>query len=242
MIKSMATFTTFKPDFHNVYSAIYAQYIVEAMEKSFRDSQKAFWEFFNPFKDDEFWYAFLEQSVQTYGRLVDDGTIIDPPEAVLQALIRINDEQEKYKYPNRTDLKEAKEVDETSFFQTLKGYRAEKAFEFVQATEEDAKIVLKEMVIVELQTVGDILSKNLDDIGMSPKYTDLAYYLFSNMCQGANDLDLDTLDLLTEMLSKFKGTLLIVSHDRDFLDQTVNKILTDSAEYEKSLAINQEVM
>ena len=40
-----------------------------------------------------------------------------------------------------------------------------------------------------------------------------------------NDLDLDTMDLLTEMLSKYKGTLLIVSHDRDFLDQTVNKIL-----------------
>jgi len=40
-----------------------------------------------------------------------------------------------------------------------------------------------------------------------------------------NDLDLDTMDLLTKMLSNFKGTLLIVSHDRDFLDQTVNKIL-----------------
>ena len=40
-----------------------------------------------------------------------------------------------------------------------------------------------------------------------------------------NDLDLETLDLLTEMLSNYKGTLLIVSHDRDFLDQVVNKIL-----------------
>jgi len=40
-----------------------------------------------------------------------------------------------------------------------------------------------------------------------------------------NDLDLDTMDLLTEMLSNYQGTLLIVSHDRDFLDQTVNKIL-----------------
>ena len=41
-----------------------------------------------------------------------------------------------------------------------------------------------------------------------------------------NDLDLETMDLLTEMLSNYKGTLLIVSHDRDFLDQTVNKILS----------------
>jgi ATP-binding cassette subfamily F protein uup len=40
-----------------------------------------------------------------------------------------------------------------------------------------------------------------------------------------NDLDLETMDLLTDMLTNYKGTLLIVSHDRDFLDQTVNKIL-----------------
>ena len=40
-----------------------------------------------------------------------------------------------------------------------------------------------------------------------------------------NDLDLETMDLLTEMLINYKGTLLIVSHDRDFLDQTVNKII-----------------
>ena len=40
-----------------------------------------------------------------------------------------------------------------------------------------------------------------------------------------NDLDLETMDLLTKMLTDYKGTLLIVSHDRDFLDQTVNKII-----------------
>ena len=45
-----------------------------------------------------------------------------------------------------------------------------------------------------------------------------------------NDLDLETMDLLTEMLSGYKGTLLIVSHDRDFLDQTVNKIISFDGE------------
>ncbi len=40
-----------------------------------------------------------------------------------------------------------------------------------------------------------------------------------------NDLDMDTLDMLEETLSQYKGTLLVVSHDRDFLDQTVTKIL-----------------
>lgn len=40
-----------------------------------------------------------------------------------------------------------------------------------------------------------------------------------------NDLDMDTLDMLEEMLTAYQGTLIIVSHDRDFLDQTVTKIL-----------------
>ncbi len=40
-----------------------------------------------------------------------------------------------------------------------------------------------------------------------------------------NDLDMDTLDLLEEILINYKGTLIIVSHDRDFLNQTVTKIL-----------------
>jgi ATP-binding cassette subfamily F protein uup len=40
-----------------------------------------------------------------------------------------------------------------------------------------------------------------------------------------NDLDMDTLDRLEEMLSHYNGTLIVVSHDRDFLDQTVSRIL-----------------
>ncbi|MDQ6703899.1 MAG: ABC-F family ATP-binding cassette domain-containing protein [Pseudomonadota bacterium] len=40
-----------------------------------------------------------------------------------------------------------------------------------------------------------------------------------------NDLDLETLDLLQEMLGGYKGTLLIVSHDRDFLDRVTTSVL-----------------
>ncbi len=40
-----------------------------------------------------------------------------------------------------------------------------------------------------------------------------------------NDLDMDTLDLLQEMLSDYDGTILIVSHDRDFLDKIVTSII-----------------
>ena len=40
-----------------------------------------------------------------------------------------------------------------------------------------------------------------------------------------NDLDLETLDLLQEVIADFDGTVLIVSHDRDFLDRTVTLTL-----------------
>jgi len=40
-----------------------------------------------------------------------------------------------------------------------------------------------------------------------------------------NDLDLETLDLLEELLADFQGTLFLVSHDRDFLNRTVTSTL-----------------
>lgn len=51
---------------------------------------------------------------------------------------------------------------------------------------------------------------------------------FSNLLvldEPTNDLDLETLDLLQEVISDYDGTVLIVSHDRDFLDRTVNVTL-----------------
>ncbi|MCQ2741009.1 MAG: ATP-binding cassette domain-containing protein [Alphaproteobacteria bacterium] len=40
-----------------------------------------------------------------------------------------------------------------------------------------------------------------------------------------NDLDMDTLDLLQEVLDEYSGTILIVSHDRDFLDRIVSSVI-----------------
>jgi len=40
-----------------------------------------------------------------------------------------------------------------------------------------------------------------------------------------NDLDMDTLDLLQELLGDYEGTLLVVSHDRDFLDRLVTSVI-----------------
>jgi ATP-binding cassette subfamily F protein uup len=40
-----------------------------------------------------------------------------------------------------------------------------------------------------------------------------------------NDLDLETLDLLQEMLADYAGTVIVVSHDRDFLDRVATSVL-----------------
>jgi ATP-binding cassette subfamily F protein uup len=45
-----------------------------------------------------------------------------------------------------------------------------------------------------------------------------------------NDLDLETLDLLEEMIADYPGTVLLVSHDRDFLDRVVTSLLLAEGE------------
>ena len=45
-----------------------------------------------------------------------------------------------------------------------------------------------------------------------------------------NDLDLETLDLLQELLADYPGTLLLVSHDRDFLDRIVTSVLAPTGD------------
>lgn len=45
-----------------------------------------------------------------------------------------------------------------------------------------------------------------------------------------NDLDLETLDLLQEMLSDYPGTVILVSHDRDFLDRIVTSVVAPNGD------------
>jgi ATP-binding cassette subfamily F protein uup len=40
-----------------------------------------------------------------------------------------------------------------------------------------------------------------------------------------NDLDLETLDVLEDMLGDFAGTVILISHDRDFLDRVVSAVI-----------------
>lgn len=57
------------------------------------------------------------------------------------------------------------------------------------------------------------------------------------MDEPTNDLDVDTLELLEDKLSDFSGTLLVTSHDRDFLDQVVTSTLV----FEGQGKVNQYV-
>ncbi len=193
MIKAMATFSTFAPKFPETCSSLFSAYVAEQMELSFKDPGGAWWEWFLSFKDEEFWYAFLEQSVQTYARLVDDGEITDPPESVLNALYKINDMQERYSFQYDEQLKAARSSGraEPWPFDTLDSFRYEEKLNAVRATEEHAKLVLKEMISMEMNTIGEIFTQNMKSINMSPTYSDMDYYAMSNLSEGAIGLSLD---------------------------------------------------
>ncbi len=45
-----------------------------------------------------------------------------------------------------------------------------------------------------------------------------------------NDLDLETLDLLQELVADYAGTVLLVSHDRDFLDRVVTSVIASNGD------------
>jgi ATP-binding cassette subfamily F protein uup len=57
------------------------------------------------------------------------------------------------------------------------------------------------------------------------------------MDEPTNDLDIETLELLEELLVEYSGTLLLVSHDREFIDNTVTSTLV----FEGSGIINEYV-
>jgi ABC transport system ATP-binding/permease protein len=45
-----------------------------------------------------------------------------------------------------------------------------------------------------------------------------------------NDLDIDTLELLEELLAEYKGTVFLVSHDRTFLDNVVTEVIVSEGQ------------
>ena len=191
IIQSLATMTRFAPIFPGVYSSLYASYVIEEMAASFKSAAvKAVWEKGNPFKDNKFWYAFLEQGVQLYARRVDAGDITSPPEPVLDALRRLNDMQAQYQFPDDAEL-ESQRGQMAGLFESLEGYRDDKNYEAVQATEDDAKLIFKELVMEQLNSLGKTFTKNLASVGMAPDVYDLDYYLLQYLTSGGEDLTLN---------------------------------------------------
>ena len=177
-IKSMASFTKFYPRFTEVYSSLYAAYIIEDMEQAFKNPiGGAFLE--GTFKDEEFWYAFLEQSVQMYSRLVESGDI-EPNPQTIEACTTINDMQEEY---------QASVPGESGIFG--RGSESSAVLLAVKETEEAAKAVLKELVIEQLNYMGEKFVQNLDVVDMKPDVFDLDYYLLENFAQGGESLNVD---------------------------------------------------
>jgi len=176
-LKAIPTFSLVTPKFPENYSSVYSAYIVEQMEEGFKDAQSAFWESFSTFKDDEFWYAFLEMSVQYYGYLLDSEEIIDPPDSVVRAIQRLNNGQETYDFPWGVDLRRAKSTGDAGAFESLSSFRGNKNLEFVRATEEDAKLVLKELVNMQLEEMGNKLNENLGVAGFKTKIWDLDWWM-----------------------------------------------------------------
>ncbi len=205
ILKASATFTKFKPDFRNTFSSLYAQYIIEKMQEDFKDAQpNGFFEFFNPFKDEEFWYAFLEQAVQTYARRYADGQLPDPPAPVVDALTRIekviNKHRQIYKETYSTKdgrtilgVRDARDIGDAGPLQTLKSYRSDKSFEVIKETEDDAKLIFQEMVVEELQFMADTYIKNMQDVGLASEEDmvgDIRKYILEELTAGST-LDID---------------------------------------------------
>ena len=99
--------------------------------------------------------------------------------------------QEDYMYPNKEDLKVAKDTKDAGIFQTLKGYRGDKNTEAIRATEEDAKLVMKELVKQQLDYMSTKLEKNFAKLNLSPDIVDMGYYILENIPSGnaASNID-----------------------------------------------------
>ena len=209
IFKAIGTFAKIMPKFPDNFSSIYSAYIVERMEEDFKDAQGGFAEAFNSFKDDEFWYGFLEQSVECYDFLVENGEITPPPKGgyMQEAFDAINDLQTEYAFPYRQTTKrtytdsdgnktrqvvlglfDAKMAGEAGFFQSLKGYRSDENFEGIQSVEDHAKLILQQLMNYELTKMGKRMVENMRQYGFNPSIFDLDYYIFSEMCTGGEGL------------------------------------------------------
>ena len=187
-LKTINTFAVFKPDFETNLSSVYASYILEDMEENMKDSQGQLAELFNPFKDDEFWYAFLEQAVQTYFNKIQSGDIIDVPDDVEKALERIGRAQNRFNYPDRKDLRNAKKIGAAPSLQGLNQFREDKNLAAVKSVEDECKIVLKEFMKEEVNFIANVFYKNMVNekfIDKNNYVTNIHYHILTELTDGS---------------------------------------------------------
>jgi hypothetical protein len=189
LMKGLGTFTTFAPDFENNYSKIHSGFIVEIMKEACMSTGG---NFLNPFNDNEFWYAFLEMGVQYYIDRLDDPqdeyiTLDNMPNSIRTALEKIDRLQKSYKYPWDFDDFNSEDY---GTFESMKSFRESKNLEAVKRVEDEAKLVLQELVHEQLIAVGKLFIKNAHRGGLSPKYSNMNYYFYNNYCAGGEGLSL----------------------------------------------------
>ena len=189
IMRGLGTFATFAPNFEENYSKIYSGFIVEIMKESCM-STGGNW--LNPFNDNEFWYAFLEMSVQYYIARLDDPndeyiTLENMPDPIRRALEKIDRLQKSYKYPWDFDDFNSEDY---GTFESIKSFRESKNLEAVKKVEDEAKLVLQELVHEQLVAVGNLFIKNAGRGGLSPKYNNMNYYFFNKYCAGGENLEL----------------------------------------------------
>ncbi len=187
-LKTINTFSVFKPDFETNLSTTFASYILEDMEENMKEQQGLFAEVLNPFKDDEFWYAFLEQSVQIYYEKIQSGAIIEVPMDVERALERIAIAQNRYDYPDRKDLRNAKKLGEAPALQGLNQFREDKNLAAVKSVEDDCKIVLKEFMKEEVNFIANVFYQNMVAEGLIDRdnyVSNIHYHILTELTDGS---------------------------------------------------------
>ena len=115
-----------------------------------------------------------------YSERVDSGEI-EPPQDVLDALTRLNDMQANFEYAFTRD-----DAPDIGTFQRLKKYREEKNIEAIKQTEDDAKIVMKEWVVEQLNFMSERLITNLENVGFAPDIKDIDYYMLEQFTAGSS--------------------------------------------------------
>jgi ATP-binding cassette subfamily F protein uup len=122
--------------------------------------------------------------------------------------------------PDEGTVKRAKTLDGIVIDQQRKLMSPEKRIRDVLADGGDWIEVLGEKKHVAGYLKEFLFDPNLIDAREFARHSNLLV-----LDEPTNDLDLETLDLLQEVIADYDGTVLIVSHDRDFLDRTVTVTL-----------------